>query len=183
MSNKIKDALNYPFKKLSRIWSFYWILIPIIGFLAVTGYIVKIIQNLIAGNDKELPKWGKFGENLGKGFFLFLYALVIGVVAMVVNFIPILGQIAYLYLLLIMPMLVINYCKKEKFGDGFAFEKVTKLVFKNFWDYILTVLKTIVVIAALLVASILIVTLIVTVPAMQFTSYYLLTDFYRRHAK
>src|SRR5690606_8438870 len=50
-------------------------LIPIVGQLALSGYVMRVIQNVAQRTQPELPSFD-FGLDLGKGFRWFLVALV-----------------------------------------------------------------------------------------------------------
>ena len=59
------------------------LLIPIVGWIAVSGYMVKIAQNVAQGNPRPLPQWGEFGDHFMRG----LYAFVIGLVYLIPVFV------------------------------------------------------------------------------------------------
>lgn len=44
-------------------------LIPIVGTLALIGYMLKTAQNVARGNPRPLPRWGEFGDLLLRGFY------------------------------------------------------------------------------------------------------------------
>lgn len=50
--------------------------IPIIGQLALLGYMLEAARNVAAGNPRPLPQWNNFGEKLSLGFGGFVVALV-----------------------------------------------------------------------------------------------------------
>ncbi len=54
-------------------------LIPIVGQLAVLGYMFKVAQNVSRGVERPLPEWGEFGDLIMRG----LYGLVISLVYMI----------------------------------------------------------------------------------------------------
>ncbi len=51
-------------------------LIPIIGQLAVFGYMIAIVRNVIRGEPQPLPEWSDFGQMIIDG----LYTLIIGLI-------------------------------------------------------------------------------------------------------
>ena len=59
------------------------LLIPIVGWIAVSGYMVKVAQNVAQGNPRPLPQWGEFGDHFMRG----LYAFVIGLVYLIPVFV------------------------------------------------------------------------------------------------
>jgi hypothetical protein len=52
------------------------LLIPIIGQIALLGYMIETAQNLTRGREKPLPEWGEFGSKMLLGFHAFLISLV-----------------------------------------------------------------------------------------------------------
>ena len=181
INDAIKDAIKYPWTKMQRVFWFWLIFIPIFGWFPLYGYMLDFMQNIVKGSDKELPKFGKYWDLFGQGFFYLIFSLIVGVVVQILIRIPIVGWIAYLYVMLIVPVLAINYAVKRRFGAFFDIGLATKMVFGNFGAYIVMILKTIVVGLFWLLCSIPIITLIWTLPAMQFSSGFLLAQFYRKH--
>jgi hypothetical protein len=59
------------------------LLIPIVGWIAVSGYMIKVAQNVAQGNPRPLPQWGEFGDHFMRG----LYAFVIGLVYLIPVFV------------------------------------------------------------------------------------------------
>jgi len=53
-----------------------FVLIGIVGFLIVTGYAVRLVQNVRDGQTYPLPEWDQWGDDLARGFKL----AVVGVV-------------------------------------------------------------------------------------------------------
>ena len=178
--NTIKDAIKYPWTKMQRAFWFWLIIIPIFGWLPLYGYILDVIQGIVRGNDRELPKFGKYWPSFIHGFYYLLFSVILSIVLMIVMRIPLVGWIAYLYVVLITPMLVANYAVKRKFSAFFDIGLATKMVFGHFIDYIVVILKTIVVMLFWAICSIPIITLIWTIPALQFSSQFLLAQFYRK---
>jgi len=181
INDSIKDAIKYPWEKMQRAFWFWLILIPVFGWFPLYGYMLDIMRNVIKGTDKALPKFSKYWELFTQGFFYFIFAIIVGVVAQIAMRIPLVGWIIYLYVMLITPMLAVNYAVKKRFGAFFDIGFATKLVFGNFGAYIILLLKTIVVMLFWLLCSIPIITLIWTLPAMQFSSGFLLAQFYRKY--
>lgn len=153
----------------------------IFGGLPITGYLLDIMKAIASGRDKEMPAFGSYWQKYVPGFFYLLFSLILGVVMGIVMRIPVLGIILYIYVVLITPMLVMNYAVKRRFGAFFDIGLATKLVFGHFWAYVLMILKTIVVLLFWLVCSIPVITAIWTIPAMQVSSQFLIAQFYRRY--
>jgi len=181
INDSIKDAIKYPWTKMKRAFWFWLMLIPIFGWFPLYGYMLDIFQNITQGKDKELPRFKKYWDLFVQGFYYLVFAIIVGIVIQIAIRIPLVGWIIYLYLVLIMPMLVVNYAVKRRFGAFFDIMLATRIVFGNIVQYIVLILKTIVVGLFWLLCSIPIVTLIWTIPAMQFSSGFLLAQFYRRY--
>ena len=181
LNDSIKDAIKYPWEKMKRAFWFWLILVPIFGWFPLYGYMLDIMQGIVQGSDKQLPKFGKYWKLFAQGFYYLLFAVIVGVIVQLVIRIPIVGWIIYIYIILIVPMLVINYAMKRRFGAFFDIGLATKLVFGHFWAYIVMILKTIVTALFWLLCSIPIITLIWTLPAAQFSSAFLMAQFYRKY--
>ncbi len=175
-----KEAFNYPFNRAKGLWNILWILVPIIGWFALFGYGVRIIQEFCKGEFKRLPIF-KFKNDLKLGFNMFLkslpfviaYIVVIGILGVISEG---LGNAADLFLgIFVIPILTINFFKKQTVNSFFEF-KVLNAVFSNLGDYFKAVIKTI----ALAIIFILMIIILVGIPANIFTSNIFLADFYRR---
>ena len=53
-----------------------FILIGVLGFLIITGYTVRLLQNVRDGQTYPLPEWDQWGDDLARGFKLFVVSLV-----------------------------------------------------------------------------------------------------------
>jgi hypothetical protein len=180
---KFKTAFSYPFNRAKGMWNILWILLPIIGWFALGGYGIRIIKEFTKGKFKKLPTF-KFGSDLSLGFFMFLKALPFMIVYFVliellgVAF-PWFGDLAELFLgLFIIPILTINFYKKETVKSYFEF-KTLKPVFDHFWEYIVVLLKTLLLAIIFLAMCI----ILIGFPALAFTDNMFLADFYRRRVK
>ncbi|MAG20505.1 hypothetical protein CL618_03680 [archaeon] len=179
---KFKTAFDYPFKRARGLWNILWLLVPIIGWFALGGYGIRIIKEFAKGKFKKLPFFN-FKNDLKLGFFMFLksipFALAYAAIAIIFNVIPALGAVVRTFLeLFIIPMLTINFFVKETVGSYFEF-RVVKYVFDHFVDYIMAVLKSILLFIVFLIMSI----ILVGIPAGLFTENIFLADFYRRRVK
>lgn len=178
-----KAALNYPFKRAMGLWNVLWILLPIVGWFALGGYGIRIIQEFSKGKFKELPLFN-FRSDLNLGFFMFFkslpFVIVYGLIALAFGAIgPVFDVLARTFLeLFIIPILTINFFVKETVSSYFEF-RIVKSVFNNFMDYVMAVLKSILLFIVFLVMSI----ILVGIPANAFTQNMFLADFYRRKVK
>ena len=179
----IGEALKYPFANFKRVFNYWWLLVPIWGWFVVPGYFIRVINELVKGNTKELPAIRPFAGLFRTGFFVMVTGLIIGIVAWLFMLIPLVGWIAYAYLVLIAPLMIFQFAEQGKIRDGLNVVRASKTVFASFGRYLVAYVKTIVVGIIFLVASILIITLIVTLPAMNFSQYYFFAEYYKQYGK
>ncbi len=178
----IGEALKYPFANFKRLFNYWWILVPIWGWFVVGGYGIRIINELVKGNTIELPAIRPFTGLFKTGFFYFVTWVIIVLVMSLLMLIPVLGWLVYVYFILIAPILTFQFAESGRIRDGLNFIRASKTIFPNFGRYLLAYVKTVVVMLIFLVASILIITLIVTIPAMMFSGNYIFAEFYKQCA-
>jgi len=182
----IKSALKYPFAKFGRLFYWLWIFLPVIGWLALAGYGLRVIQAILKGNVKEVPKFGPFWGNCRFGLYAVVVGLAIGCATSVFAFLQmpmgIAGSVIYyavtIYIGLISPIMIIQLAETESISKAFDVVRAHKIVFKNFRKYIIVLLQQFVVSLVLLLASIPIITLVFTLPAMNYSKQYLYARFY-----
>jgi len=178
-----KTAFKYPFNRAKGMWNILWILLPIIGWFALGGYIIRIVKEFSKGKFKKLPTF-KFESDFKLGFFMFIKSLpfvIISIIIIVIAYIinTRVGALTEFFLkLFVFPMLTINFFNKETVGSYFEFE-ILKSVFNNLGDYVVAVLKSILLCVVFLLMSI----ILVGIPAGIFTEGMFLADFYRRKVK
>ena len=175
-------AFKYPFNRAKGMWNILWIFIPIIGWFALGGYTIRIKQQFISGQFKELPVFD-FSDHFKFGFFMFIkslpFAIAYGIVYMILSFIPFVGFLGNLFLaFFIAPILAMNFFKYETVESYFEFSKI-KFVFDNFEDYIVALLKSI----ALGIIFLFMMLVLVGWPAGSFTKNIFIADFYGRRVK
>lgn len=138
-------------------------LIPIIGAMALTGYVLRTIKNVIQNEVNPLPDF-QFGEDLERGFRFFLVGLVYSLPMMLVVglmtiplftlnnnesvsalgvIVLILGGLmllAYgLFLMLIQPISMANFAVKDTFASGFEMRNFFKRLGNNFTAWLLVI--------------------------------------------
>tara|TARA_Y100000310_G_scaffold303120_1_gene341154 strand:+ start:1160 stop:1720 length:561 start_codon:yes stop_codon:yes gene_type:complete len=186
MAKKALDfgtALKYPFNRPKGLTTIFWIFLPIIGWFALGGYSIRIVKEFLKGKFKQLPLFN-FTSDLKFGFFMFIkaipfmiaYAVVIGLLSLVDPSLRAIGEL--IIGIFVIPLLVINFFNKETVSSFFEF-KILKSMFNNFGDYIITLLKSLL-LGLIFFAMWLI---LVGIPAGAFTKHIFLADFYRRNVK
>lgn len=178
-----KTAFKYPFNRAKGMWNILWILLPIVGWLALGGYGVRIVKEFSKGKFKKLPIF-KFKSDLELGFFMFLKAIPFVIVYITIGAIldkidPRVAGLANFFIgLFVVPILVINFMNKETVGSFFELG-IIKSVFNNLGDYVVALLKGIL----LNIIFVIMIVVLVGLPAGTFTKNIFLADFYRRKVK
>ncbi|MFC1728633.1 DUF4013 domain-containing protein [Nanoarchaeota archaeon] len=174
----LSAGLKYPWGEASRLWNILWILLPIFGWLALVGYLKKIVRSLVKGDTKKLPKmdpfWKSFVEGVVVAVFMIPTAIALGLINAVPFFGAIVGTLISIFLL---PWLTINFFEKETFNALWEIKKGFNKVFDNAVEYIFVYLKTIV---FAIIYTILMVVL-VGIPCATFGRMYFLAAFYNKH--
>ena len=189
----IKEALKYPFANFKRLWNFWWVLVPVWGWFVGVGYGIRVIDEILSGKNQELPAIRPF-----KGLFKtgFLYCVSMLILTFPLSYLLEKIHLSGLYFpdfyeLNLLPsvvfvlvgssLLVIQFSQTKCIRDGINIIQSAKTVWQNPHAYFLTFLKTLVVSLVLLIASIPLITLLITFPVMIFSSNYLWAEFYREN--
>lgn len=177
-----KTAFYYPFNRLEGLLNVLWILLPIIGWLALFGYTIVIIKHFIRADFSALPKFD-FKDNLNLGFWMFVKIIPLMLAYMAIQFvaarIPFIGLLATLFIsLFVLPMLIINFFDKETVESSFELKKI-KPVFKNIEEYLIVILKSV----ALQIIFLIMIIILVGLPAGMFTKNIFFADFYGKYVK
>jgi Protein of unknown function (DUF4013) len=177
------DAFGYSFKRAKGLLNILWVFLPIFGWFALGGYSIRIIKEFCDGKFKQLPVM-KFKSDMKFGFFMFLKAIPFVLAYVVVTSIlsaisrPLGGMVELVLAIFAVPMLAVNFMKKETIESFFEFE-VLRAVTENFKDYLIVIWKSIL-LALVFIAMMII---LVGFPAAAFTRNIFLADFYRRNVK
>lgn len=174
------EALKYPFKIPQRLLYILLLFVPIIGWLALFGYTVRLVNEFIEGRYEGLIKLD-FMEDLKLGFMIFLKSLPFYIVyfillsaAMYVS--ETLGSLINLMLgFFVIPMLVVNFYRKQTIESFFEFG-ILSVLRDNLGEYIITLLKQYALVIVFLVLSI----VLVGIPAASFTSSIFFANMYGR---
>lgn len=174
------EAFKYPFKTPKRLLYALLLIVPIIGWLALFGYSVRLINEFIEGKYEGLIKLD-FMEDLKLGLMVFLkaipfyivYAIILSA-ATYVN--ETLGSLVSLLLgVFVIPMLVVNFMRKQTIESFFEFN-ILNVVRDNLGEYITTVLKQYALNFIFLILSI----VLVGIPAIMFTNTIFFANLYGR---
>lgn len=174
------EAFKYPFKTPKRLLYALLLIVPIIGWLALFGYSVRIINEFIEGRYEGLIKLD-FMEDLKLGFMVFLKALPFYIVYSIILFAATyvnetLGSLVSLLLgIFVIPMLAVNFMRKQTIESFFEFG-VLNFVRDNLGEYTITALKQYALNFVFLILSI----VLVGIPAIMFTSTIFFANMYGR---
>lgn len=171
------DALKFPFKEPLRLLYALWLLIPILGWLILFGYVVRLVNEFIDGNYNGLIKL-EIIEDLKLGIAMFVKALPFYVVyflilSAVIYLNDTLGSLIQLLAMFIVPLLAVNFFRKQTISSFFEFD-VLNVARDNLGEYITTVIKQIVLSIIFAILSL----LIIGIPAFYFTSSIFIANFY-----
>ncbi|NOZ80672.1 MAG: DUF4013 domain-containing protein [DPANN group archaeon] len=182
MEFSLKDAFRYPFKNFRSFWNFLWIFLPVIGWFFLYGYFLQILGSVATGKDKALPKsigfWTNFVEGLKFLVYLVPLYIVLGLISWlapgwVYVLLSLFAGIPYIYL-------TPRYAVSRKFQDLYDFPIGWAMIFSHFGDVVLFIVFYIVLAVVWGIASILIITLVITLPALSYGTTYLEAKLYAR---
>ena len=175
-----KTAFKYPFNRGKGMLNILWLLVPILGWFALIGYSIKIMQEFISGKFKQLPEFN-FSDNLSLGFIMFIKSLALfipyGIVMTIIEQFSAVGDIlGFLIELFAIPILLVNFVHKETISSLYEFQ-IISTVFDNIKEYLIAVIKSI----GLFLVYLVMIIILVGIPAMAFTNNIFIADFYRLH--
>jgi len=176
-----ENGLKFPWQKPKRLWYGLWLLVPIIGWFALAGLQVKIINALVQGKNKEVPKLGKFWDSFMQGLIIFVKILPLVIAVSLLQYVPVIGDILQVLAnFIFVPYLFVNLVVTGKFEESFNIKKAWDIVVvKNFADYVIAIVKTLGFVVIYAILSI----VLVGIPCMMFGEYYYICDFYARTRK
>lgn len=174
-----KDALAFPFKPFKRLWWFWINIIPIVGSIFFTGYIVNINKRIVEEELKTLPAFEFSWETFKLGVLYIIISVILTVVNNFFLHIPRVGLIPWAVGLLIIPFLLVHYSVTREFKQGFNIILALRIVFGHFLKYLKYNLLIIALILIWFLASLPLVTLLITIPAIAYGSAFLYAHFYR----
>ena len=160
----------------------FWVFVPFTGWFALGGYGVRIIQQFLKGDFKELPKFD-FTPDLKLGFSMFLKALpfifsYIILLAVLWAIDPRLHWLRLITEIFVIPFMSIHFVNKMTVASFFEFG-VLKHVLNDLGGYLMALLKEILLGILFFILSF----GLIGFPMSTFTKNIFLADFYRRSMK
>lgn len=138
-------------------------LVPLIGPMAFSGYMLRTIKNVVQNEVDPLPDY-QFGDDLGRGFRFYLVGLVYSLPVLLVvglMMIPLMalnnndtvGALGVIFLILsgllmlvyglfltvLQPIMMANFAVKDTFASGFEFGLFFKRLGNNFTAWLLVI--------------------------------------------
>jgi hypothetical protein len=175
---KEKIAIGGGVVLVSMLLSF--ILIGVIGFLILSGYGVRLLQNVRDGKTHPLPEWDAWGDDLIRGFKFLVVSLVWSLPAIIFTIPSTIGgmltesggsaeavggiivfcatclvSLYSLFVALVSPGFTIGFATDERIGSGLQFTKIWNWTQQNIGQVVIAVIVVVVAtIAISLVGSI-----------------------------
>ena len=180
---EFEKAIRYPFNRMKGMLNALWLFVPIFGWFALFGYVVRIVNEFIDGKFEELPTI-QFMDDMKLGFMMFLKAIPFFLVYMVlISGIGMVSEtlssiVTFATAIFMIPLLNMNFLRKQTVESYFEFGILTAVT-ENVGDYIVTILKGI----ALTIIFMIMAIFLVGIPAQMFTKNIFIADFYRRYVK
>lgn len=174
----LSDAFKYPFKAPKKLLYALLLLIPILGWLVLFGYMVRLINEFVEGRYEE-PIDINLIEDLKLGTFTFLKALpfyiAYTIIVFAVSYISATlgGLINLLLAVFVIPILVVNFFRKQTIESFFEFDALN-VVKDNLGDYTVAILKQYIIGFAFVILSI----ILIGIPAAIFTNSIFIANFY-----
>jgi hypothetical protein len=165
--------------------------VTLLVFLPITGYLVKIIKDILGGG-KELPAFSGFIELFTDGVKVVLVMIPYMVVYSIFAFLGLMGMFYNIILILVgLPLFlvgilvllssyvgIVHFAKTDSVKSGANVLFVLSLVKNNFWAFVIALLKSMVVGIIYYISMILIVTIPFAILALYGATMYILTSFY-----
>jgi len=176
------QAFKYPFKRWVGLLNILWLLVPIYGWFLLIGYRVRILAEFLQGKYTKLPKI-QHGKDFKLGWVMFWKAVPGILVLIVANLLltdfsrrhgP--SWVFILLAILVVPVLALNFIKKRTVASCFEFDLV-RIVFKNFGDYLVALLKDF----ALTLVFIVMIVILVGFPSLAYTKMIFMTEWFRKY--
>ena len=173
----LSDAIKYPFKTPYRLLYILWGIIPILGSFIIWGYVIRLVNEFIEGRYEGLIKLDVI-EDLKLGVIMFLKSIPFFIVCAIAVIAATyanatFGGIIFLLALFVIPILIVNFFKKQTIQSLFEFN-ILKNVTGNLGDYVVAVLKQWILSIVFLVFSL----VLIGISAMYFTSSIFIANFY-----
>lgn len=176
--SSFSDGLRYPWGVPKRLLNILWALIPVLGWLALVSYYQSMIRVIVAGNKTNLPEFIGFGENLRKGFLLFVKSLPLLIAYSLIFSVPGIGRVAgFIAFVFFLPYLGINLFVTDKFEESFNIPKVWDNVFSNLREYLIAYVKTI----GFVLIYVPLLIILIGIPCLHFGCLFFLAEFYTNH--
>ncbi len=186
MALDFTKAYKYPFRRWVGLLNILWLLVPVYGWFLLIGYKVRIINEFLVQKWNKLPEI-RHGSDFTLGWLMFwkgfpaMAALIAAASLFGLESVR-LGSWSMLLFtalaLLIVPILSINFLKKQRVSACFEFDLV-RVVFHNFEDYVIALFNELALGMIWLVMAV----ILVGIPSAFYMKNVFMAEFYRTHVK
>lgn len=142
------------------------LLVGLVLFLPLSGYMLEVLKNVRDGQPKPLPEWTDFGALFSKGLMVFVIGFIYNLPAMIFScaaaainisspqldpdMVETLAMVAvclncvqFILSLVgnaLVPAALIRYAEHDTFGSAFQFGEIFSFIGSNIGDYIIAIL-------------------------------------------
>ncbi|HSU72967.1 MAG TPA: hypothetical protein VLJ21_03910 [Candidatus Binatia bacterium] len=175
--NVFVDALELPLRSIRRVWWYWLILIPVVGWILVAGYLADAVRAFVQGK-RELPAFGKLDETALIGVMMCIIGAVFWLAATLLLRIPYVGWIPALFVWLVMPLFLIHFAVRRTLDFVDDTPYLLRILGSRVLPFLGYHARALLLGVVLLIASLPIITLLITMPALAFGNAYLFAKFY-----
>ncbi len=119
------------------------LLVPIVGWLFVVGYGVRLVRG-VAGGSERLPEWTGWGDLLTQGLFVFVASLIYWIPGAILARMgdpgTVLSTLWGVVVAVVFPAAIIRFAVKSDLGAFFDFNEIVGFIRENVSDYIVVLL-------------------------------------------
>lgn len=153
------QALKYPFRRPKRLATVFFVFVPIIGWLFIIGYGMRIVQVACKGDYQGLPPVA-FWNCIGTALLILLkgipLAVIISLVSVILSQIPPLQLFFDIILFFTLPIILIHFWYHGTVRSTFQWQ-ILRHVFHHFIDYLIMFGKSFLIIGIYLILGSLII--------------------------
>lgn len=153
----IERAFKFPFQDSAWVTKILigavMVLIPILGWLALLGFSMRITRRVAAGADVPLPEWTDFSSLLRDGLKGWGISIIWSVPTIILSALAAasdsfalncLAWIVSVIVIMFIAAAIVPMAISGNFSDGLQFQQIINRVMSNFTDYLLILVMAVV---------------------------------------